>query len=92
MKREVLEEAGLECEPDALISVEYSSRSWVRFTFTGMFSQKQLVTTTCTCCSPHPSYNFNNCVFNYIMLIALPGQLLCVPCRTYNWWGFEDTR
>ena len=42
MKREVLEEAGLECEPDALISVEYSSRSWVRFTFTGMFSQRQL--------------------------------------------------
>ena len=37
MKREVLEEAGLECEPDALISVEYRSRSWVRFTFTGVF-------------------------------------------------------
>eukprot|EP00731_Ephydatia_muelleri_P024771 Em0016g1042a len=35
VKREVLEEAGLECEPDALISVEYRSRSWVRFTFTG---------------------------------------------------------
>lgn len=35
VKREVLEEAGLECEPDALISVEYRLRGWVRFMFTG---------------------------------------------------------
>ena len=35
MKREVLEEAGLDFEPEALVAVEYQSFYWIRFTLTG---------------------------------------------------------
>jgi 8-oxo-dGDP phosphatase len=34
-KREVLEETGLEFEPDTLLCVEIGGGSWYRFTFSG---------------------------------------------------------
>ena len=37
VKREVLEESGLEFEPEALIAVECGSYQWVRFTLTGQY-------------------------------------------------------
>lgn len=44
MKREVLEETGLEFEPSALLSVEFQSLYWIRFTFTGQITGGELKT------------------------------------------------
>ncbi|XP_059152369.1 8-oxo-dGDP phosphatase NUDT18-like [Physella acuta] len=43
-KREVKEEAGLECELKALIGVEILSHTWMRFTFTGKVTGGKLKT------------------------------------------------
>ena len=45
MKREVKEEAGLDFEPEALLSVECHAHTWVRFTLTGRIVGGALKTT-----------------------------------------------
>ncbi|XP_041354355.1 8-oxo-dGDP phosphatase NUDT18-like [Gigantopelta aegis] len=42
--REVKEEAGLECEPSTLLSVEFGGGHWYRFTFTGKVTGGKLKT------------------------------------------------
>lgn len=44
MKREVLEETGLEMEPTTLLSVECASKAWFRFVLTGNVIGGQLKT------------------------------------------------
>ncbi|CAL1528887.1 unnamed protein product [Lymnaea stagnalis] len=90
-KREVKEESGFDCDLTTLISVEVSSHTWMRFTFTGKITGGKLKTPEQQDEESIQAKFFSNEEFQASIGILRHGDILKVVELAKKYWDSEIT-